>query len=215
MKRVIGFLATLAIAASTTAVQAGPILDEANAAFAKVNDYTATVTVHEVDGKNADDHVYAYAFKRPTSAKIDVLSGSNKGGGIVWTGGDKVKGHRGGILSGIHLTLDLHDKQVLSLRGDSIDTGTIPAMLDRFKQVKGDVTEGSGMTIDGVATDAVTLKVADSAADKGVTREVLYLSKTTHLPVRRDRFAGDTLVKSEVFTNLKTNVGLKDSDFPF
>jgi outer membrane lipoprotein-sorting protein len=215
MKRVIGFFAMLAIAASTTAVQAGPILDEANAAFAKVNDYTATIAVHEVDGKNADDHVYAYAFKKPTSAKIDVLSGSNKGGGIVWTGGDKVKGHRGGMLSGIHLTLDLHDKQVVSLRGDSIDTGTIPAMLDRFKQVKGDVTEGPGMTIDGTPTDAVTLKVADPIADKGVSREVLYLSKTTHLPVRRDRFAGDALVKSEVFTNLKTNVGLKDSDFPF
>jgi outer membrane lipoprotein-sorting protein len=215
MRRTIVFLTTLALAVSATAVQAGPILDEANAAFAKVNDYTATIAVHEVDGKNADDHVYAYAFKKPTSAKIDVLSGSNKGGGIVWTGGDKVKGHRGGILSGIHLTLDLHDKQVVSLRGDSIDTGTIPAMLDRFKQVKGDITEGTGLTIDGAPTDAVTLKVADPAADKGVTREVLYLSKTTHLPVRRDRFAGDVLVKSEVFSNLKTNVGLKDSDFPF
>lgn len=215
MNRAIVLAATLAFAASASAVQAGAILDEANAAFAKVNDYTATVAVHETDGKNTDDHVYAFAFKKPTSAKIDVLSGSNKGGGIVWNGGDKVKGHRGGMLSGIHLTLDLHDKQVVSLRGDSIDTGTIPAMLDRFKQIKGDITEGTGPAIDGTPTDAVTLKVADPAADKGVTREVLYLSKATHLPVRRDRYTGDAIVKSETFSNLKTNVGLKDSDFPF
>jgi len=208
-------VAALAVGATGAIAQAGTALDEAAAAFAKVSDYTATVTVRETDGKNSDEHVYAYAFKKPSLAKLDVVSGSNKGGGIVWNGGDKVKGHRGGILSGIHLTLDLHDKQVVSLRGDSIDTGTIPAILERFKQIKGDVTEGNGITVDGTATDAVTLKVADPAADNGVTREVLYLSKTTHLPVRRERFAGDAVVKTETFSNLKTNVGLKDSDFPF
>jgi outer membrane lipoprotein-sorting protein len=159
--------------------------------------------------------VYAYAFKKPLFVKLDVKSGSNSGGGIVWTGGDSVKGHRGGILSGIHLTLPLHDKQVVSLRGDSIDTGTIPAMLDVFKQVKGDVTEAPGPTIAGTPTDVVTLKVADPTTDKGVSRVVLYLSKATHLPVRRDQFTGDALVKSETFSNMKTNVGLKDSDFPF
>jgi len=215
MKYGTAILATLALAASTAVAQAGPVLDEANAAFAKVNDYTATLTVHETDGKNSDDHVYDYAFMRPSLAKLDVKSGSNRGGGIVWNGGDSVKGHRGGILSGIRLTLPLHDKQVISLRGDSMNTGLIPDMLDVFKRVKGDITEAAGPTLGGAPTDVVTLKVADPTANNGVSREALYLSKATHLPVRRDEFAGDALVKSETFSNLKLNVGLKDSDFPF
>ncbi|GAC1425527.1 MAG: hypothetical protein NVSMB5_19870 [Candidatus Velthaea sp.] len=101
------------------------------------------------------------------------------------------------------------------MRGDSVDTGTFGAMLERFKTVKGEIGEAPGPAIDGIEREAVTLKVADSVADKGVTREVLYLSKTAHLPVRRDRFAGDTLVKTETVSNVKTNVGLKAGDFPF
>lgn len=215
MRRLFAAFATLVLTASALPVRGGEILDQANAAFAKVEDYTATLSVHETDGKTADDHTYAYAYKRPSFVKLDILSGSNSGGGLVWTGGDKVNGHRGGLLKGFHLKLDLHDKQVISLRGDSADTGTFAAMLERFKTLRGDISEAGGPAVDGAPSDVVTLKVADPAADKGVTREVLYLSRTTHLPLRREQFAGETLVKSESVGNVKTNVGLKAGDFPF
>jgi len=213
--RFIAGFAALVLVASAIPAQAGPMLDDAVVALSHVEDYTDTLTVHETSGTNSDDHTYNYAFKKPNLVKLDVTSGSNKGGGIVWTGGDKVSGHRGGFLSGIHLKLDLHDKQVVSLRGDSIDTGTFAAMLDRMKTIKGELTEAAGPALAGVATDAVSLRVADPTANKGVTREVLYLSKTTHLPLRREQYVGDAVVKTETVSNLKTNVGLQPSDFPF
>jgi hypothetical protein len=48
-----------------------------------------------------------------------------------------------------------------------------------------------------------------------VSREVLYLSTVSNLPVRRERYAGTQLVKSENITDTKTNVGLTSSDFPW
>jgi len=208
-------LAAVLAGAGTAIAQAGTVLDEANAVFAKVDDYTVTIAVHETDGSRVRDHVYAYAFRRPSLAKLDIVSGTNKGGGIVWRGGDTVRAHLGGISSSIRRTMGLHDKQVESIRGDSMDSGTMPAILAHFTPATGEISEGAGPVIGEMPTDAVTLKVADPAADKGVTREVLYFSKATHLPVRRESFAGETLVKSETFSNLKTNVGLKDSDFSF
>jgi hypothetical protein len=42
---------------------------------------------------------------------------------------------------------------------------------------------------------------------------VLYISRATHLPVRRARYEDNILVKQEDFINLKVNTGLKDTDF--
>lgn len=196
---------------------AAPALDEANAAFGKINDYVMSVVVHETDnaGKNVEDRTYQYSFLKPTDVKLAITAGSHRGAGVVWKGGDKVKGHDGGFLSGIKLTLDIHNGRVVSLRGDTIDSGTIPAMLDRFKTIKGDVTEAPGPAIEGQATDEVTLKVADPSSDGGVTKEQLFLSRTSHLPLRRMRYVGEALVKSENVSSFKSNVGLTDADFPF
>ena len=219
MKLAFAPLAALGLLLVTFAPAPGAVtaLDEANAAFSKINDYVMTVVVHETDnaGKNVEDRTYQYSFLKPTDVKLAILAGSHRGAGVVWKGGDKVKGHDGGFLSGIKLTLDIHNGRVVSLRGDTIDSGTIPGMLDRFKTIKGEVSEAPGPTLDGQATDVVTLKVADPTTDTGITKEQLFLSRTTHLPLRRLRYVGDLLVKSENVTSIKTNVGLTDRDFPF
>jgi hypothetical protein len=104
---------------------------------------------------------------------------------------------------------------VLTLRGDGVDTATIPAMLAEFTNVKGTVTAAPGPEVDGSPTDSVTLDVADPAALNGVSRVVLDLSGVTHLPLRRQQFAGPQLVKIETITEMKTNVGLTNGDFPW
>jgi len=205
----------VAFDAPAGAVSGAGALNQATAAFAKVDDYRMTIAVHETAGERTEDRTYSVLFKKPSLERIDIVAGPGKGGGIVWLGGDKVKGHRGGLLSGIHLTFDLHNSQVSTLRGDAVDTATIPAMLGDFTSVKGTVSEAPGPQIDGADSVAVTLDVGDPAVDNGVTREVLYLSDATHLPVRRERFAGTQLVKSENVTDVKTNVGLTSSDFPW
>lgn len=187
----------------------------ASSAFAKVDDYHMRIVVHEAAGARTQDRTYDVLFKKPLMEKIEIVAGQDKGSGIVWLGGDKVRGHRGGLLSGIHLTFDLHNSQVLTLRGDAVDTATIPSMLDEFTKVKGTVTAAPGPDIDGSPTDSVTLDVADPSALDGVSRVVLYLSSATHLPLRREQFAGTELVKSENITEMKTNVGLTAGDFPW
>jgi hypothetical protein len=207
--------ALFALAAPAGALPSKSALDAATAAFASIDDYRMTIAVHEVAGERVEDRTYSILFKKPALERIDIVAGPGRGGGIVWLGGDKVKGHRGGLLSGIRLTLDIHNSQVATLRGDSVNSGTIPAMLAVFTTVKGTVSEASGPAIDGAATNVVTLDVADPASYNGVTREVLYLSSVTSLPVRRERFAGTQLVKSENVTETKTNVGLTNNDFPW
>ena len=51
----------------------------------------------------------------------------------------------------------------------------------------------------------VNLDVANPQGDNGLTREVLYLSQTSNLPVRVDGFVGSTLVQTVSFENTTVN----------
>jgi outer membrane lipoprotein-sorting protein len=197
-------------AASTPALAA---FDEA---FSKVNDYTVTVRAHEVKGDRTQDRTYHYWFKRPNLAKTLIVAGDGNGSGGVWNGGDKVSGHQGGMLSFVHLKVDLHDSRATSLRGYTIPEGLLQNEVDKFKDINGELSQRNGPEIEGVATDEVDLKVADPSANGGITRMSIYLNKQTHFPVRQVRWGeNDKIVADDFFEDLKTNVGLADSEFPF
>lgn len=205
-------LSVIPHAASAANVPAITAFDEA---FAKVSDYTVTVHAHEVKGDRTQDRVYHYWFKRPNLAKTQIVSGDNSGSGGVWNGGDKVSGHQGGMLSFIHLKISIHDPRATSLRGYTIPDGLLQNEVGKYKDTKGELTQRPGPTINGVPTEELDLKIADPAANDNITRCAIYLSKETHWPVRQVRWEGDKIVSDTQFSDLKTNVGLTDADFPF
>jgi outer membrane lipoprotein-sorting protein len=182
-------------------------------AWKAVNDYSCSIVVHETLGTQVQDRRYDFWFKKPALAKIEIVSGPGRGSGSVWHGGDTVLGHQGGLFHGIKMNVSIHDSRAVSLRGDTMDSASFGSILAVYQSGKGIVTEAAGEAIGGAPTDMLAMKVSDPASNNGVTRDVLYLSKVTHLPVRRVRYAGDTLVKQEDFVNVKLNPGLKDSDF--
>jgi hypothetical protein len=212
-----GLMAAIVVAAGDRAgaVSSVRALDNATGAFAKVTDYQMNVVVHETSSDRVEDRVYRVWFKNPTQERVDIDAGPDKGRQTVWQGGAKVKTRRGGLLGHLRATLDLHDAAVSTLRGDAIDTLTIPSMLADFAAIKGDVSQRPGPEIDGAHSIAVTLNVEDPSVDNGVTRIVLYLSDATHLPIRRERFSGTLLVKTEDMTDLHVNAGLTAADFPW
>jgi hypothetical protein len=180
-------------------------------AWAAIDNYTVTITAHETNGKDTQDRVYHYAYKKPHFAKIDVISGAGRGSGAVWTGGDHVKGHQGGLLAGVKASVPIADARATSLRGDTIDHAS-------FQSIAADLTAGkieaasTIATVDGIPSDLVTIDLLPSAPG-GVNREVVAFARTTHLPVRRTLFAGDVQVKQEDYREIKPNAGLTEADF--
>ncbi len=205
-------LAAAAIIAPASAATV-PAITAFEQTFTKVNDYTVTVHAHEVLGNQTQDRVYRYWFKRPHLAKTQILSGPGAGGGGVWTGGDTVSGHQGGILSFIHLKVGLHDGRAVSLRGYTIPDGLLQNQVGKYTAIKGALSERNGPLIGGQETTLVELKIAEPSPEPGMTRAAIYFSKATHLPLAQIRWAGDKIISQETWTDLQTNTGLKDSDF--
>jgi hypothetical protein len=205
-------LAAAAVIAPASAATV-PAITAFEETFAKVDDYTVIVHASEALGTQTQDRTYRYMYKRPHLVKTQILSGPGAGGGAVWTGGDTVSGHQGGILSFIHLTVGLHDGRATSLRGYTISDGILQNQVGKYTTMKGTLSERGGPLIDGQETTLVELKIAPGAGEPGETRAVIYFSKATHLPLAQIRWSGDTVLSKELWTDLRTNVGLKDSDF--
>jgi hypothetical protein len=212
---VIGILTLAALAIVNVPAPGASSLSAFDDAWSKIQDYTVTLRAHEALDSQTQDRTYDYWFKKPHFAKTAITSGDGRGGGAVWIGGSQVSGHQGGLLSFVHLRVDLHDHRAVSLRGLTLPDGLFPNVVDHYRTIKGELSERAGPAQNGEPTDEIELKVANPAAQAGVSRMVLYLSRTTHMPVRQLRYEGDKVVSDESWMNFHANVGLKEPDFPF
>jgi hypothetical protein len=178
------------------------------AAWAPIQSYTVDIKAHEVKGKDIQDRTYSYKFLKPHFATILVTDGPGKGSGGTWKGGDTVSGHQGGFLSGIHLNVDKHDARATDLRGYAMDGGSFQAMADAITAAPS--FSNGEESWNGTTYQTVSIPFSDG---EGATKRTIFLSPSTHLPVRRVTYAGDTIVFDEVFTNLNTAANLKETDF--
>jgi hypothetical protein len=197
------------------AADQAPAIAAFDRAYNGVTDYTCILRVHEAKGTQTQDRIYQYSFMNPHYVKTLILDGDGKGAGGVWVGGDQVSGHLGGILSGFHLKVGLHDPRAVSLRGVTIPDGLLPRIIDDYGTIPGKLTQTDGGKIGGIDTDRLELSVADPAANHDITDQIVYLSKETHWPIRQIMYSGTQIVLDESVDDLKTNVGLTKSDFPF
>lgn len=192
----------------TTIVHATPLpasaLDGFAAAWSRIDSYTATLVMHETQGVHVQDRTYAYTFGKPSNATITITAGPGRGGKVAWAGGNTVTGSPPGLLSGIKLRLPLHDARVTSLRGDTVEMASFGWLLDHFRSTRGATTQTTGPTVNGVLTSEVAVAVAAPASDDGITREVLFLSRATKLPLELDRYIGASIVKHVQYMNVVT-----------
>lgn len=189
----------VAATASASAQTQPPALTAATAAYAKISGYHTTAHVYQVKGTETQNSVYDYTFAKPTSVSMNIVSGPNNGATVTWTGGTSVRAGKGMFTK----TVDLTDPMVLSLRGMTIVQLSFGSILQHAAEAAGTLT-ASTTTLGGATVNLVNLDVANPQGDDGLTREVLYLSQSTNLPVRVDGFVGTTLVQTVSFENTTT-----------
>jgi hypothetical protein len=84
----------------------------------------------------------------------------------------------------------------------SIDQLSFGAILAHAQHEPGKLEAAPPDDVDGVKADVITLSPADPAHDGGLTREVVELSPTTHLPLRVLGYEGTELVRKVEFSKV-------------
>lgn len=179
----------------SAAAPASPALTAFRTAWAPVTAYNATITVFEQQGTAVQNVIFKYTFRKPSTVTVDVIGGPNNGVSVLWTGGTTVSAHRSGLASAIKATFSLKDPKVTTIRGSSIDELSYAQILAHALGTPGKISQGPGPTINAVATDAVTLIATHPATNDRYSREIIEISRITHLPLRILGYQGATLVR--------------------
>jgi hypothetical protein len=187
--------------AFSAAAPPSPALGAFSSALVGVTAYNATITVFEQTGVKVQNMVFKYTFRQPSTVTTDVVGGPNNGVSMLWTGGTTLSAHKSGLAGVIKKTFSLHDPQVTTIRGSSIDQLSFPAILAHAQGTPGKLTQAAGMIVNDVATDAVTL--TPTSTDAGYTREVVEISRSTHLPSRVLGYQGTKIVRRIDFIDVK------------
>ena len=186
--------------------------------WSHVRDYSLTIDAREFRQGRSQQEVLRYSYRRPNRARLEILDGAQRGSVVVWFGDDRASAYRRGLRL-FKLYLAPSDGRVTSLRGNGVLTPNFDAILACFADHRSRVTEGPGPRVDGIPTVAIALEYAgftcatDSPFDRDVTRDVLYVSSKTNLPVLRERYAAEQLVERWELRDLRLNSGLTDSAF--
>ena len=170
-----------------------------------------------------------YYFKKPYLVRLEVIWGTqpnDSGSEAIYSGGKKIKGHQGGLLSGIALNINIDSGLAVSLRGHSVRDSTMDAMVERIKlyQKNGVVSMGESGKLDG--RDVIVLNLAgkdsqpllelfpeDIELKQGVNREKVYIDLGYKLPIKWELYEKDELMRVIEYQNLKINLGLPEEIF--
>ncbi len=176
------------------------------ATWNKINTYECTVTVHEANGTRVQDRVYLIRFARPTQTRVDIVKGDGRGSAAIWNGGDRVRGHQGGLLSIIRLNVDIHSKFATDLLGSTIDQANFGALLSHLKSLDPNVLHA---TVKGGNT-VLVVELDPPKSDTDITKEV-YIVGPDGLPVEYFQYAEDKVVRHVVNSGLKVNTDIPPS----
>ncbi|MHB8140520.1 MAG: hypothetical protein ACYDA5_08615 [Vulcanimicrobiaceae bacterium] len=198
---------------SASAANSTPAISAFQALIANVHSYTFRLQSHEVKGSQTQSRVYQYWFMKPHFAKTLILSGDGQGSGGVWSGGNTVSGHQGGILSMIHLTVSIHDPRATSLLGYTIPDGLLQNVVDKYVTTPGRLSQVAGGKINGQLTDAVTLIPNGPTPKRHITKMMIFFSRTSHLPLRNIEWSGNTIILDQSFLHIKLHAHLNGGNF--
>jgi outer membrane lipoprotein-sorting protein len=186
--------------------------------WSNVRDYTVTIDSREFRDSRSQRQLLKYAYRRPDRARLEIVDGAQRGAIIVWRGNNSATAYRRGLrLFSLHLAP--RDERVTSLRGNGVLTPNFDGILACFADHRAQVSERRGPPVEGEPTTAIALARAgfacaiDSPIDREVTRDVLYVSQKSGLPVLRERYVGARLVERWELHDLRLNPNLPDSAF--
>lgn len=201
-----------------------PIFQKFQESYDKINDYTAILHKEEMsieDGKWTKEDL-DFWFKKPFAIKIKWISGPKKGREALFIEGknkNRIQIHLGGLISIVLPRVDLDPNSDLAKdeSGHTIREAGLGYMMDEIIKVTTGAHNKGELTLKVVGKEGDILKVErDLPSGKGYASEklIIYIDQNLGIPIGVERYhANGKMFGKYIYKDLKTNQGLKDSEF--
>jgi outer membrane lipoprotein-sorting protein len=191
-----------------TAVTARFYIGELRKRYDRIQDYQCRMHEFSIGEGRREERIINYYFKKPLLIRVDILDGNkalDRGSVGVYTGGNKVTGHRGGFIEKMVMSVSKNSRLAKSVRGETIEKSTILAVIDRMEHL----VENSTVSIEETDTHTeLVFHPFDSADNEGITRDVVWLERDTLFIILIQRYEGEKLVQQAKRGNFIVNAGL-------
>lgn len=219
MKKIVLIISVLifAMRLSSEGINNDSLIKKIKECWETVNDYTLTLETYSKKGDKEEKSIIKQKFLKPNWIYMKIIDGKGKGSvGVFNPITNKVKGHKGGLLKIITLTLDPSDKKTSSIRGHRIDQsgfGTLIKRLIEYNEMK-EITSVTETSFETKLAYLFTAEVKDTLKLWGAKKEKIWVEEETLFPLRLEQYTEDgKLVHYSKYWDVCVNVGLKEEDF--
>jgi outer membrane lipoprotein-sorting protein len=180
-----------------------------------LTDYQCVLRTETKSGTRVERGEFQLWYRRPGYLRLRVVEGRRRGSEFVMGVDGTLRGRHGGLLRAFSRRLSRGDPSLRSLRGQpawELDFGSfLRAMEERMSQ------PGSRSILHpaGGGDPEVILEVRYRSPGGEALRDIWGIDPRDWLLRRGDVFEGDQRVDHVEFTNIRTDVGLKESWFRF
>ncbi len=178
-----------------------------------VNDYQCRLYEWCGTGLKYEKRIINYYFSRPRKIRMDIVSGNRPfdGGSVgIYTGGQTVDGRKGGLLSGVVLTVGMGDAAATTALGVRFDESDLAGILEKINKLK----KNSRTAVEFRGGSCWLFFDLDEPAPKwGITREIIVLDTVSWLPVYSESWRGKTQIQQARWTGYIVNRGLPEGLF--
>jgi len=181
--------------------------------YETITDYQCRIDTYCTNGRSKEHRILNFYFKRPRLIRVDLLWGNmpfDNGSVGVFTGGNTITGHRGGILSGIVMTIPRKSPMATTLRGEAFDEIDMEAVLDKLYFY---IRNGSVRVMEESRFYRIVCVPFDASKNGGITKDIAQFDRDTLTITGFQRYEAEILVQEAIWTDYIINAGLPDSLF--
>jgi outer membrane lipoprotein-sorting protein len=183
-------------------------LELIEARYSLIDDYQCRMREFSIGNGRREERIINYFFKKPKLIRMDILDGNrtfDRGSVGVYTGGDKVSGHRGGIMKDITLSISKNSALATSVRGETIDQSDMLTVIERFAYH----VKNSTITVREKPSHIEFVFVpAEPSLNDGISRDIIWIDREILLVIRNERYEGNKLVQQVIWSEYILNAGL-------
>jgi len=203
----------LLIIISTLGISSEEIVRKVIDTYNKLDTFYSILEVYNRSYDKEESSIYELYYQKPDTYKLEMIEGKDKGEVLILKGGI-VRGHKGGILKYIVLTVDPNDPSVLNIRKMKINELGLEYVIEQIVQapvkiVKEDRIAGYNCYVleMGLSKDRIYTYVS----------QVFYIDKNTFIPVQLEQYENynniKTLVHKRIYKNYKININFDPNIF--
>jgi outer membrane lipoprotein-sorting protein len=186
------------------------LLHRMQESYNQIHSYQSVVTLYSRKGSRRENVKLRLTFKKPGMLRARVLAGHGRGSEVAIRNDGRIRGHKGGLLHGITISMKRSDGRLRNIRGEPVWEAEWGAFLPKIRRALDQPSAAATVERGEDSSLVLEVRVTDQG---GPERHRYVVDGSTYRLRSAERYEGNTLVSRVVYQEETVNPDLPDGYF--